>query len=246
RWPHVLLQRLRSPSPGVEDPALDRHRTWFVPPCELHGYDSCNDVTLPEGCGSWQAQISMSPARAGLQEVDGTLAAWASLPSQRRPASPNCAGGVEAEVEIVVDRAHQFFDLVLEEVVCTRDFLVVDRDVPLRAKLLDQFGHSDRLHHGVRRALDEDARGRAGGEEREVVHVGRRRDRNETADLRAAHQELHSDQRAEADTGDPGGLRLGVDRLYPVERGSGVRELADPVVEAALAAPDAAEVEAQR
>src|SRR5690606_3174851 len=37
-----------------------------------------------------------------------------------------------------------------------------------------------------------------------------------------------------------------MDRLHPVERACGVAQLADAVVEAALAAADAAEVEAQR
>ena len=40
--------------------------------------------------------------------------------------------------------------------------------------------------------------------------------------------------------------RLRVDRLRPVERGGGVRQFAGAVVERALAAADAAEVEAQR
>src|SRR3546814_9587182 len=40
-------------------------------------------------------------------------------------------------------------------------------------------------------------------------------------------------------------LRLGMDRLHPVERRRGVAQLADAVVERPLAAPDAAEVEAQ-
>src|SRR5690606_32047183 len=48
------------------------------------------------------------------------------------------------------------------------------------------------------------------------------------------------------DARDPGGLRLGMDRLHPVERARRVAELADAVVEAALAAADAAEIEAQR
>src|SRR3546814_19761104 len=38
---------------------------------------------------------------------------------------------------------------------------------------------------------------------------------------------------------------LGMDRLHPVERRRGVAQLADAVVERPLAAPDAAEVEAQ-
>ena len=88
-------------------------------------------------------------------------------------------------------------------------------------------------------------RRRARGEEAEVVHVGRRGDRDEALDLGAAHEELHADPGAEAHTGDPGGLGLGMDRLDPVERGGGIRQLADAVVEHALALADAAEVEAQ-
>ena len=40
--------------------------------------------------------------------------------------------------------------------------------------------------------------------------------------------------------------RLGIDRLRPVERRGRIRQFADAVVEAALAAADAAEVETQR
>src|SRR3546814_4771929 len=44
---------------------------------------------------------------------------------------------------------------------------------------------------------------------------------------------------------DPRRLRLGMDRLHPVERRGGVAQFADAIVERALAAADAAEVEAQ-
>jgi hypothetical protein len=84
------------------------------------------------------------------------------------------------------------------------------------------------------------------GQEREIVEVGGRRDRDEALDLRPAHQELHADPGAEREAGDPAAARLGVDRLRPVERGGGIGQFADAVIEAALAAPDAAEVEAQR
>ena len=60
-----------------------------------------------------------------------------------------------------------------------------------------------------------------------------------------AHQQLHADPGAEAEAADPGRLRLGMDRLHPVERRGGVAKLADAVVEHALALADAAEVEAQ-
>src|SRR5690606_16608386 len=74
----------------------------------------------------------------------------------------------------------------------------------------------------------------------------RRRDRDESLDLRASHQKLHADPRAKREAGDPAGARLGVDRLRPVERGGGVRKLANAVIERALAAADTAEVEADR
>ena len=67
-------------------------------------------------------------------------------------------------------------------------------------------------------AVEDQARRGAGREEAEVVHVRRRRDRQEAADFRAPHQKLHTDPGAEAEAGDPGRLRLGVDRLDPVER----------------------------
>src|SRR3546814_20741548 len=95
-----------------------------------------------------------------------------------------------------------------------------------------------------RLALDDDAGGGAGGEEGEVVHVRRRRDRDEAAHCRAAHQELHADPRAEADARHPGRLCFGMDLLHPVERRGGVRKLPDAVVEHALALADASEIEA--
>ena len=94
-------------------------------------------------------------------------------------------------------------------------------------------------------ALDDDPRRGARREEAEVVHVGRRSDRDEALDLGTAHQQLHADPGAEADPGDPGRLRLGVDLLDPVERRGGVGQFADAIVERALALADSAEIEAQ-
>src|SRR4029077_3204811 len=101
-------------------------------------------------------------------------------------------------------------------------------------------------HHGVLVAVDDQAGGRAGRQEREIVEIGRRRDRDETLDLRSAHQKLHADPGAEREAGDPAAARLGVDGLRPVQRSCGIRQFADAVIEAALAPADAAEVEAQR
>ena len=94
-------------------------------------------------------------------------------------------------------------------------------------------------------AVDEQARGRAGREEAEVEAVGRRRDRDEALDLRPAHQKLHADPGAERDAGDPAGARLRADRSAPSRARGGVRQFALAVIESALRAADAAEIEAQ-
>ena len=100
-------------------------------------------------------------------------------------------------------------------------------------------------HHRVLVAMDDQAGRRAGREEREVVEIGGRRDRDEALDLRPAHQQLHADPGAEREAGDPAAARFRIDGLRPVERGGGIRQFAGAVVERALAAADAAEVEAQ-
>ena len=87
--------------------------------------------------------------------------------------------------------------------------------------------------------------GGAGRQEGEVVERRRRRDRDEALDLRAPHQKLHADPGAEREAGDPAGPRLGADGLRPIERRGGVRQFARAVIEVALRAADAAEVEAQ-
>src|SRR5580692_2402029 len=73
-------------------------------------------------------------------------------------------------------------------------------------------------------------------EEGEVIEIGRRRDRDESLNLRPAHQELHADPGAEREAGDPAGARFRVDGLRPIERGRRVRQFAGAMVERALAA----------
>ena len=135
---------------------------------------------------------------------------------------------------------------MLEKVIGAANLVMMDGDALLRAQLVDQLLHRAGRHHFVRRPLNDDAARRAGGEEREVIHVRRRRDRNEAADFRPAHQQLHADPRAEGKARDPGRLCFGMEALHPVERGRRVGQFANAVVERALAAADAAEVEAQR
>ena len=95
------------------------------------------------------------------------------------------------------------------------------------------------------RAMYEQAGGRAGGEEGEIEPVGGCGDRDEAFDLGTTHQELHADPCAEGDAGDPAGAGVRVDGLRPIERGCGVRQFALTVIERALTAADAAEIEAE-
>src|SRR5204862_7996655 len=83
------------------------------------------------------------------------------------------------------------------------------------------------------------------GEEGEVIEIGGRRDRDKTLDFGPAHQKLHADPGPERKAGDPAGARFGVDGLRPVQRGSRIRQFAGAVIERALAAADAAEIETQ-
>jgi len=134
---------------------------------------------------------------------------------------------------------------VLGEVVGVGHHRVLDLDALLHLGLGRELAHRGRGYHAVLVAVDHQARGGTRGEEREVVEVGGRRHADEAVDLRPAHQELHGDPGAERDAGDPARGRIRLLQLQPVERGSRIRELARPVVEVALAAPHAAEVEAQ-
>src|SRR3546814_4829122 len=134
---------------------------------------------------------------------------------------------------------------MLEEMVRAWNLVVMDGDALLRAQRVDELLDRARRHDLIGAARDDDPRRGAGREEAEIIHVRRRRDRQEAADLGPPHQKLHADPRAEAEAREPGRLRLGMDRLHPVESRRGVAQLADAGVERTLAAPDAEEVEAE-
>src|SRR5436190_11098786 len=127
-----------------------------------------------------------------------------------------------------------------------RNQLVIDRDVALRPELVDQLLDGARSDDFVGLALDDDAGGGAGRQKAEVVHVRGRRDRNEALDFGPAHQQLHADPGAEANARNPGRLGFRMDALYPVEGACSIRQLADAIVEHALALADSAEIESQR
>ena len=139
----------------------------------------------------------------------------------------------------------QVFHAVLEEMVGAFDHGVFDHDALLGLELLDDAGDFLDRRDPVLVAMDEQAGRRAGREKGEVEAVGGRGDRDEALDFRPAHQQLHPDPRAEGNPGDPARAGLGADRLRPVERGRRVRQFALAVVERALRAADAAEIEAK-
>ena len=136
-------------------------------------------------------------------------------------------------------------EMVVEKVVAILDDPEIDHDAPLGhqlfGQLLDRFQRDQR----VLAAVHHEAGRRAGRQEGKIVHVGRRRDRDESVQFRAPHQELHADPGAEGESGDPAARCVFVVVLHPVERRRRVRQLALAPVVDALGPPDAAEIEAQ-
>lgn len=125
------------------------------------------------------------------------------------------------------------------------DDVMLDRNVLLRPQLVDQLLGSQRRRDFIGIALNDDARSRAWGEKAEVIHIGRRRYRDETANFGAAHQELHADQRTEAEASDPRGLSFNMKALDPIQRSGCIRKLANAIVKLALAFANSAKIEAQ-
>ena len=124
-------------------------------------------------------------------------------------------GLAEALRQILVDGFHQLVDPAVEEVVGAIDHRVLELHALLRLHLLDHAHHVLDGRDAVLRAVDEEARRRAGSEEGEVVAVRHRGDRDEALDLGAAHEKLHADPGAEGDAGDPAGARIRVHRTAP-------------------------------
>lgn len=152
---------------------------------------------------------------------------------------------LQRRVQVVVDHFHQLDAVVLQEVVAALQHAVVDLDVLLFLELLRQFVDADDGDDVVLVAVHDQARRRAGRQEREIVDVGRRGDGDEARDFRPAHHQLHGHPGAEGKAADPATPRVRVMRLHPVQGRGGVRELALAVVEHALRAADATEIESQ-
>src|SRR5690242_4770585 len=84
------------------------------------------------------------------------------------------ARDVEALIEIGADRSHQRLDLAVEEMVGAGNDLLVDHDALLGLELVDEPGHVLVRHNRVFVAVNDEPRGGAGGEEREIIEVGGR------------------------------------------------------------------------
>ena len=125
------------------------------------------------------------------------------------------------------------------------DHLEVDLDAALLVQLLHQTLNRIGRHQGIFLAMDDQARGRAGREEAEVVHVGRQRQADKAMDLGPPHQQLHADPGAEREAGDPAGAAVDIVLLHPVEGRGGIAQLALAMVEGFLGATNTAKIEAQ-
>src|SRR6056297_2822337 len=98
---------------------------------------------------------------------------------------------------------HLFHVGVLEEMPRALDLGMGDGDALLLVQLAHERMGVLRRRHPVGGAVDDEARRRAGGEEGEIVHVRRRRDRDEAGDLGPPHQKLHPDPGSEGEARDP-------------------------------------------
>src|SRR5580765_6562413 len=86
---------------------------------------------------------------------------------------------LETLIEIGADRLHQRLDLAVEEMVGAGNDLLLDHNALLRLELVDKTGDILRRNDDVLLAMHDQPGRRAGREEREIVKIGRRRNRNE-------------------------------------------------------------------
>ena len=103
---------------------------------------------------------------------------------------PRSWAGGNTLVEIATDVADQRVDLVVEEMVGAGDDPLVDNDPLLRLELFDQRVDVLLRRDRILVAMDDQARGRARREEREVIEVRLRRDRDEALDFRPTPRKL--------------------------------------------------------
>src|SRR5262245_44690498 len=93
------------------------------------------------------------------------------------------------------------------------NWLMIDLYVLLRADPRHHALHIGSARDGIARAVEDEARGWARRQEREIVMVGWGRKRQEAVNLRAAHQKLQADPGPERIAANPALLGAGVHGL---------------------------------
>ena len=111
---------------------------------------------------------------------------------------------------------------VFEEVIRAFDDVMSDCDALLLVQFVHQRQRILRRGNLIGTAVDDQARGGAGCQERKVVHICRRGDRDKAGDLWPAHQKLHPDPRAKRKARNPAMLGILVHRLQIIQRTCGI------------------------
>src|SRR4051812_43893000 len=160
----------RRPSPISPCERSRACRSPFPPPPASPG-------RLPEGC--WCENQTAPRGRPAPDRDDRSGRTPSRMARRRLSGRAGLALDLETLVEIAGDRLHQRLNLAVKEMVGARDHLLLDHDAFLGLQLIDQAGDVLVRHHGILVAMDDHARGRAGGEKRKIVEVGGWSDRDE-------------------------------------------------------------------
>src|SRR2546430_5598578 len=118
-----------------------------------------------------------------------------------------------------------------------------DFNPALRRKAVYQFLHIGFRHNLILCSVHEQSRRGTRRKKRKIIKIGLRCDGNETGDLRPTHQKLHADPGPEGNPRHPAIGGVWIERAHPIEHRGGIRKLAGSIVERALAAAHATEVE---
>jgi hypothetical protein len=146
--------------------------------------------------------------------------------------------------DVILDRFGDLIGVLGEDVVGADEDAVIDLDTLLGIELFDQLADRGLGNELVGIAMDHQAAAGARGEEAKIVMAGRRRDADPTGNLGAAHEELHADEGAKRVASNPKAAMARVNSLHPVERRGGIGDLSYSAIVPALAAANAAKVEA--
>ena len=179
----------------------------------------------------------------------------AAFPRRLRARGPVTASGTSVRGQRHRAAGGHFADMVFKsdgdgigvvghDVIGTGEDAIVDGDVLLGVELVDELAHGWFGDEFVTVAMHKQSAAGAGGEEAEIIMVGGRSDADPAGDFGAAHQKLHADEGTEGVAGDPEPAGRGVNGLHPVKRCGGITDFTDAAIVTALAAANAAKIEA--